>query len=94
MSCQSTCWEAGPKGCDECKKGWTSSETDGCQDIDECADSPCDENQYCSNNQGSYLCATCHKACRGGCSSYGADKCDECKSGYRKQEGSENCVGK
>ena len=29
-SCKSTCWEGGPKGCDECKSGWTASEEEGC----------------------------------------------------------------
>lgn len=29
-SCKSTCWEAGPKGCDECNTGWTHSEEEGC----------------------------------------------------------------
>ena len=29
-SCKSTCWEEGPKGCDECKEGWVQSEEEGC----------------------------------------------------------------
>ena len=29
-SCKSTCWEGGPKGCDECKSGWKTSEEEGC----------------------------------------------------------------
>ena len=29
-SCKSTCWEGGPKGCDECKSGWKASEEEGC----------------------------------------------------------------
>ncbi|XP_045166487.2 cysteine-rich with EGF-like domain protein 2 isoform X2 [Mercenaria mercenaria] len=89
VSCKSTCWEAGPKGCDECKSGWTTSENDGCQDIDECPDTPCDENQYCTNTQGSYHCATCHRSCHG-CHGYGSHKCEECKEGYNKVD--ENCL--
>lgn len=90
MSCKSTCWEAGPKGCDECKSGWTASEEEGCQDEDECVDTPCEENQYCTNTQGSFHCATCHRACHG-CHGYGSQKCVECKEGYEKIN--ENCVG-
>ncbi|KAL4226739.1 Cysteine-rich with EGF-like domain protein 2 [Mactra antiquata] len=84
-SCKSTCWEDGPKGCDECKNGWVMSEDDGCQDINECEDDvPCDENQYCTNTVGSYHCATCHRSCLG-CHGYGNNKCEECKNGYRKE---------
>ncbi|KAH3881180.1 cysteine-rich with EGF-like domain protein 2 isoform X2 [Dreissena polymorpha] len=88
-SCKSTCWEAGPKGCDECKNGWSKSEEHGCQDIDECLNSLCAENQYCSNTQGSYNCATCHRSCAG-CAGYGAHKCAACKEGYRLE--AEHCT--
>lgn len=81
-SCKSTCWEAGPKGCDECKTGWKESEDEGCIDINECEESfPCGEDQYCTNTPGKYNCATCHRSCSG-CDSYGADKCKECAEGY------------
>lgn len=69
------------------------TDDDGCKDIDECEAVPCEENQYCMNTEGSYACATCHKACLG-CSGYGADKCDACKEGYRKPEETNNCIGK
>ena len=29
-SCEDTCGGVGPKGCDDCGKGWTASEQDGC----------------------------------------------------------------
>lgn len=87
MSCKSTCWEGGPKGCDECKTGWVHSEDEGCKDINECDSEAgkCEHGQYCSNTEGSYYCATCHKVCDG-CSSYGVDKCDKCAEGYTKEE--------
>ncbi|XP_021369294.1 cysteine-rich with EGF-like domain protein 2 isoform X1 [Mizuhopecten yessoensis] len=86
-SCQSTCWEEGPKGCDDCKTGYTQTEEDGCQDIDECSAeaSPCDNGKYCSNTEGSYYCNSCHKSCDG-CTTFGADKCTECNEGYRLEE--------
>lgn len=83
-SCQSTCWEDGPKGCDECRKGYTQSEEEGCQDIDECSAEtpPCEKGKYCSNSEGSYYCTSCHKSCSG-CSGFGPDKCDTCEEGYQ-----------
>ncbi|XP_071159496.1 cysteine-rich with EGF-like domain protein 2 isoform X1 [Mytilus edulis] len=88
MSCKSTCWEAGPKGCDECGKGWEQNEEEGCKDINECeTDATCENGQYCSNTQGSYHCATCHKACDG-CTLYGIDKCDKCAEGYTMEDNS------
>ena len=32
-SCKSTCWEGGPKGCDECTTGWVQTEEEGCKGI-------------------------------------------------------------
>ncbi|XP_033744502.1 cysteine-rich with EGF-like domain protein 2-B isoform X2 [Pecten maximus] len=83
-SCQSTCWEDGPKGCDECRTGYTQSEEQGCQDIDECSaeTSPCERGKYCSNSEGSYYCTSCHKSCNG-CTGFGPDKCDKCEEGYK-----------
>ena len=37
----------------------------------------------------SYISA-CHRACSG-CNSYGADKCEECASGYRLEN--DTCTG-
>ncbi|XP_060084406.1 cysteine-rich with EGF-like domain protein 2 isoform X2 [Ylistrum balloti] len=86
-SCQSTCWEDGPKGCDDCKTGYTQTEEEGCQDIDECSaeTSPCEKGKYCSNSEGSYFCTSCHDSCNG-CTGFGADKCIECEEGYRLEE--------
>ncbi|XP_052679754.1 cysteine-rich with EGF-like domain protein 2-B isoform X1 [Crassostrea angulata] len=83
-SCKSTCWEAGPKGCDECNTGWTHSEEEGCVDVDECSSdsAKCTDDEYCSNTVGSFYCGKCHSACKG-CTQYGADKCTECSGGYR-----------
>lgn len=83
-SCKSTCWEAGPKGCDECNTGWTHSEEEGCVDVDECSSdsAQCTDDEYCSNTVGSFYCGKCHSACKG-CTQYGADKCTECSEGYR-----------
>lgn len=60
------------------------SEEDGCQDVDECPTSPCQDNQYCTNTQGSYHCATCHRSCDG-CHGYGSNKCEDCKEGYKAE---------
>jgi len=82
ISCKNTCWEGGPKGCDECKSGWTENEELGCQDINECLESPCEENQYCTNTQGSHSCFTCDLACLS-CEGSGPARCTECNAGYK-----------
>jgi hypothetical protein len=45
----------------ECAEGFEgdpNDQTDGCEDIDECADDPCDQDvSECLNTEGSYLCA-------------------------------------
>ncbi|CAH1782739.1 unnamed protein product [Owenia fusiformis] len=86
-SCANTCWEEGPKGCDECAKGWEANEEEGCQDIDECADAtpPCKEDEFCTNTAGSYNCSKCNKACDN-CLGGGPDKCVKCAQGYTMEE--------
>ncbi|GFO44472.1 cysteine-rich with egf-like domain protein 2 [Plakobranchus ocellatus] len=91
ISCKNICTEGGPKGCDECKKGWQEDEELGCQDIDECATAPCEENQYCSNTQGSYTCFTCDVACDS-CTGAGPKKCKECSTGFTFNEDSTECL--
>ncbi|MGH0129542.1 UNVERIFIED_CONTAM: hypothetical protein FKN15_033867 [Acipenser sinensis] len=56
-SCQ-TCSGPTNKDCNECKSGWVQDDEKACNDIDECANetSPCKENQYCHNKEGSYSC--------------------------------------
>ncbi|KAK3773709.1 hypothetical protein RRG08_001438 [Elysia crispata] len=91
ISCKNICSEGGPKGCDECKDGWLDNEELGCQDIDECATEPCEENQYCSNTQGSYTCFSCDVACES-CTGPGSKKCKECHSGFTLTEDSSECI--
>ncbi|ELU11891.1 hypothetical protein CAPTEDRAFT_152137 [Capitella teleta] len=92
-SCESQCWEAGPKGCDECKAGYTQTEADGCVDVNECTENKheCSEDEYCSNSQGSYDCKECPSGCKG-CTSF--DECTECQEGYLQPEGSTVCADK
>ncbi|RXM30493.1 Cysteine-rich with EGF-like domain protein 2-B [Acipenser ruthenus] len=56
-SCQ-TCSGPTNKDCNECKSGWVQDDEKSCNDMDECANetSPCKENQYCHNKEGSYSC--------------------------------------
>ena len=67
----------------------------GCLDLDECnpnvsarelkelgrRKSPCPTDKFCVNNEGSYLCLACDRACRS-CSGDGPDSCYECAEGY------------
>ncbi|XP_070193331.1 cysteine-rich with EGF-like domain protein 2 isoform X2 [Littorina saxatilis] len=85
ISCKTSCSGDGPNTCDECKEGWKNDENTGCQDINECSDDPCKENEYCSNTQGSYSCLRCNVACNG-CAGPGADKCAECNDGYLQKD--------
>ncbi|XP_013404877.1 cysteine-rich with EGF-like domain protein 2 isoform X2 [Lingula anatina] len=82
-SCQSTCWEGGPKGCDDCKEGWKWDDSEGCTDIDECQEDQtlCKDNEFCANNQGSYSCTACDAACAT-CLGTGSDQCVKCSEGY------------
>lgn len=45
-------------GCLMCAEGWVMDTEAGCLDIDECfsGSSPCKENEFCVNNEGSYTC--------------------------------------
>ncbi|CAG5123142.1 unnamed protein product [Candidula unifasciata] len=85
ISCKNTCSEEGPKGCDGCKDGWLENEELGCQDINECLEDPCNENQYCTNTQGSFTCFSCDGACVS-CTGSGPDKCNECSPGFSMNE--------
>ncbi|KAH9496309.1 Cysteine-rich with EGF-like domain protein 2-A [Bulinus truncatus] len=90
IACKNTCWEGGPKGCDECKDGWLVDEEQGCIDINECLTNPCEENQFCTNTQGSYTCFSCDVACSS-CSGSGAGQCQECSSGYTLNQDTNIC---
>lgn len=87
-SCKSTCWEAGPKGCDECKAGWTQEESEGCVDINECEAEtpPCKENQFCKNTAGSFRCTACDVACKA-CTDKTAANCVQCADRFYDNEG-------
>ncbi|XP_075064984.1 protein disulfide isomerase CRELD2 [Mixophyes fleayi] len=81
-----TCHGPSNKDCKACKDGWV--EEDGsCVDSNECAaeKSPCKENQYCLNSEGSFSCHKCDESCSG-CSGEGADKCTECSTGFVLQD--------
>lgn len=86
-SCQ-TCSGPTNKDCNECKSGWVQDDEKSCNDIDECANetSPCKENQYCHNKEGSYSCKACDAACTR-CSGEGPEKCTGCSSGYTEEDG-------
>lgn len=90
-SCLGHCWEAGPKGCQICKDGWSHSADFGCQDVNECYDlkNVCTNDEFCVNLEGSYQCIDCHKSCDG-CDGDGPDMCKTCKEGYILQD--ELCV--
>ncbi|XP_028810624.1 cysteine-rich with EGF-like domain protein 2 [Denticeps clupeoides] len=87
-SCRSC---AGPSSgdCDGCKEGWQEEEGGGaCVDVDECAgdSSPCKEDQYCLNGDGSFSCHACGAACRG-CKGAGPDQCLSCADGFTDAAG-------
>ncbi|XP_077450442.1 cysteine-rich with EGF-like domain protein 2 [Stigmatopora argus] len=86
-SCK-TCSGATNQDCDQCKDGWEEDEQEACIDIDECSkDSPpCQEDQYCVNTEGSYICKGCDQACTG-CTGPEAHTCRACASGYLENEG-------
>ena len=43
---------------------------------------PCPNDKFCVNNDGSYRCVTCDKACDG-CDADGPDNCLKCAEGYK-----------
>lgn len=93
-SCALNCSGIGPGDCDDCKSGWLEDD-DVCKDIDECAEQspPCQETgKYCSNTEGSYRCASCHRACADNCTGGNAASCRECASGYERSSISLPCV--
>ena len=53
-----------------------------CEDINECLvkERACNEDQFCENSQGSYICHDCDKSCTG-CTGAGNNKCIQCKQG-------------
>lgn len=84
-SCSSTCSGPGPTACTKCKGGYLWDEELGCQDIDECKldieTYPCQKQEYCENNPGSYKCGKCDIACTE-CLGPSNDKCVACREGF------------
>lgn len=88
VSCQGACTQAGPKGCLACKIGYRMDAEHGCMDMNECSiddHGPCGSNQFCVNNDGSYSCLDCDRACNG-CDGDGPDNCFSCSKGYFMNE--------
>ncbi|XP_072189869.1 protein disulfide isomerase CRELD2 isoform X2 [Excalfactoria chinensis] len=79
--------------CMDCSNGYYSSLRNDthsvCTDLDECASSPCKDEQYCLNTDGSFSCKACDASCVG-CTGEGSDKCKTCASGYMKED--EKCA--
>jgi len=86
-SCQGPCTQAGPKGCSVCSTGWVMDTEKGCLDVNECFmnPNPCKKNEFCVNNDGSYTCLACDRAC-GSCEGDGPDMCTGCAQGYTLQD--------
>ncbi|XP_028416050.1 neurogenic locus notch homolog protein 1-like [Dendronephthya gigantea] len=93
------------KGTHQCSKKANCSNTPGsyncqcqigyegngkkCNDINECADSPCGYNANCTNTNGSYICE-----CRTGYEGNGINctDVDECEKGTHKCDNNANCT--
>uniref|UniRef100_A0A8D0G6Q5 protein disulfide-isomerase n=1 Tax=Sphenodon punctatus TaxID=8508 RepID=A0A8D0G6Q5_SPHPU len=86
-----TCTGASNTECEECKEGWIENNEEACVDMDECAEevSPCKDDQYCLNTDGSFSCKACDDSCVG-CTGEGPDKCKSCMSGYTMED--EKCT--
>ncbi|KAF2367310.1 protein of unknown function DUF3456 [Trinorchestia longiramus] len=92
-ACNGPCTGAGPRSCVACKEGWRMETERGCMDVDECMtrSDPCPGNQFCVNNEGTFTCLMCDKACNG-CNGDGPDMCDKCAAGYTLDESKAMCV--
>ncbi|XP_066982385.1 cysteine-rich with EGF-like domain protein 2 isoform X2 [Macrobrachium rosenbergii] len=85
-ACNGPCSGPGQKSCVACKDGWYMDTEHGCVDVNECVTekAPCKKNQFCINNEGTYTCLECDKACEG-CTGDGPDMCLECAEGFIKE---------
>ena len=94
MSCDKKCKGPTSADCDSCKKDswYFNEETKKCEDLDECKtkEKPCNHNEYCENNEGSYSCKECDVNCDG-CTAKGGQFCTECKSGFVRNVESNYC---
>ncbi|XP_062862868.1 cysteine-rich with EGF-like domain protein 2 [Trichomycterus rosablanca] len=89
--CHPSCTScSGPtnKDCEDCMDGWEDDEKDTCVDIDECSkdSSPCKDQEYCLNTDGSYSCNVCDNRCSG-CKGPGPGNCLACSQGFKDEEG-------
>jgi len=82
-ACNGPCSGPGQKSCVACKEGWEMNTEVGCLDLNEChnAKDPCKLNEFCVNNEGSFTCLSCDKACEG-CTGDGPDNCNKCADGF------------
>ncbi|MPC32037.1 Cysteine-rich with EGF-like domain protein 2 [Portunus trituberculatus] len=82
-ACNGPCSGPGQKSCVACQEGWIMDTEKGCLDVNECAAAkfPCKRNQFCVNNEGTYTCLECDKACDG-CNGDGPDMCERCAEGF------------
>jgi len=94
-SCFSACTDDSSLSCDSCKDGWVHDEGQGCLDVNECTqtDANCEDNTYCLNTEGSFVCKGCHQTCDG-CHGPGAADCTACSPGYTSDHTEESigCV--
>ncbi|XP_076459739.1 uncharacterized protein LOC143292928 [Babylonia areolata] len=75
-----------------CAQGYRKNDSDICQDVNECADSPCD--QICENNPGSYRCL-CNKGFSYSLTTKACEDIDECSVAVTNQctQTCENTIG-
>lgn len=92
-ACNGPCSGPGQKSCVACKEGWNMNTEVGCLDVNECgaAKDPCKVNEFCVNNEGSFTCLLCDKACEG-CTGDGPDNCNKCGEGYIMDKEKMMCV--
>ncbi|KAL7882803.1 hypothetical protein SRHO_G00004610 [Serrasalmus rhombeus] len=82
------CSGATAEDCEECREGWEEDQEGTCIDINECSNdpSPCKDEEYCLNTDGSYTCNVCDSRCSG-CKGQGPGNCLACSEGYKDEEG-------
>ena len=67
-ACKDGCTGPDPTDCTACAEGYVHHDTEGCQDVDECAagHDGCLPDQFCVNTPGSVECQACAAACEQG----------------------------
>eukprot|EP01147_Barroeca_monosierra_P003829 gene3829-6339_t len=85
VACKDGCTGIGPDFCINCREGFRSQASDGCEDINECEKiDVCEQGMTCRNTPGSFICDKCSDSCQqeSGCTGPSASDCHECASGY------------